>query len=397
MSPDYVQYNPDHPVNASVLAGMYRSWSLGDYDPDDPYTENPRIKKIRSKFANTLRDDLHGWVALSTPNNGVIFAVIDLVDRCAALRLPPDAIEQSLVKGAVRSAFVSNADQRSRSNSDTRKTEHFHQPVSMGDDWVILENYERFDDAWWHSAYNHTAQIEPYIAIDSPERRAAMEAAAAKLDRQKQLSNGIDLRGKSDLDGAIAIFTTLIENNPAYIPAYLERADTYQRQGKVNEAIADLSHVIELDPTHEEAYHHRAEYEKASGAMDAALADYQKAVELMSHEDFFYSLDQGYIAKMFEEKGNLDAAIATYTTMIETISAQNEIADKYERRASLYTQQQRYSKAVADYERAFEIWKGLATAKPHSGYANANSMKHLDELNEEIARLTALQGNSGPG
>jgi predicted Zn-dependent protease len=69
--------------------------------------------------------------------------------------------------------------------------------------------------------------------------------------------------GKTDL--ALTEFTTLIEHNPAYVPAYQMSAQTLAKQGRTEEAIARLNEGI--------AAAHRTNNAHAASEMQALLDD----------------------------------------------------------------------------------------------------------------------------
>ena len=59
---------------------------------------------------------------------------------------------------------------------------------------------------------------------------------------------GILLRDKGDVDGAIAAYTEAIRLNPQNAQPYSDRGRAYLRKGESDKAIADCNQAIQLDP-----------------------------------------------------------------------------------------------------------------------------------------------------
>ncbi|XP_074108128.1 tetratricopeptide repeat domain 1 [Cotesia typhae] len=77
-----------------------------------------------------------------------------------------------------------------------------------------------------------------------PEQRAILYAnrAAAKAK-------------DDDKESAIKDCTKAVELNPAYLKAYLRRAQLYEQTDNLDQSLADYKKILELDPGHSEAHH----------------------------------------------------------------------------------------------------------------------------------------------
>lgn len=74
-----------------------------------------------------------------------------------------------------------------------------------------------------------------------------------KVDPTAALNVGIDLYNKKDLDGALAKFNRVVEENPSLPDGYYYRGLVFLNQGKNAEAIADFKKLLELAPDYSQA------------------------------------------------------------------------------------------------------------------------------------------------
>lgn len=85
---------------------------------------------------------------------------------------------------------------------------------------------------------------------------------------------------QTDIQKAIDDFNKVIEKNPCYDGAYLNRANCYDLLNKNDLAIADYSKAIELNPNSAETYGNRgAAYAKIRD-VDRAILDYNKSISI---------------------------------------------------------------------------------------------------------------------
>ena len=91
---------------------------------------------------------------------------------------------------------------------------------------------------------------------------------------------GIDEFVDQNYNAAIADFTRAIEIDPAFVPAYTNRAAVKYETGDYDGAIEDDTRAIELEPQNSMVYGLRATSENAQGNYAQAIADWQKEIEL---------------------------------------------------------------------------------------------------------------------
>ena len=85
-----------------------------------------------------------------------------------------------------------------------------------------------------------------------------------------------------------------LTQEPSSASAYVERGDSYQEQGKHEEAIADYTKAIELDPNYTVAYKNRGWIYYLQENYEQAIADYAKVIELDDRNSLAYN-NRGYI------------------------------------------------------------------------------------------------------
>lgn len=85
---------------------------------------------------------------------------------------------------------------------------------------------------------------------------------------------------QGNLDGAIALFSQLIDRNPANATDYNNRGLVYFQNGQHPEAIADYNTALRLNPNSGSIYNNRANYYAAQGRLLDAILDYNTAIEL---------------------------------------------------------------------------------------------------------------------
>ncbi|CAD6211946.1 GSCOCG00003912001-RA-CDS [Cotesia congregata] len=77
------------------------------------------------------------------------------------------------------------------------------------------------------------------------------------VDEERLKDREVDLseEEKEDKESAIKDCTKAVELNPAYLKAYLRRAQLYEQTDNLDQSLADYKKILELDPGHSEAHH----------------------------------------------------------------------------------------------------------------------------------------------
>ena len=102
------------------------------------------------------------------------------------------------------------------------------------------------------------------------------------------------LKYETDLDSAIADFTSAIQLNP--IPdilanLYLARGCGYGEKGDNEHAVADYSEAIRLKPTMVDTYEMRGRAYKRLKFYDQAISDYSQGIQLESNRSVFIVIE----------------------------------------------------------------------------------------------------------
>jgi serine/threonine protein kinase/tetratricopeptide (TPR) repeat protein len=186
--------------------------------------------------------------------------------------------------------------------------------------------------------------------------------AKAWVDR-----GGAKLR-KGDLDGAIADETKAIELDPGRALAWSNRAFARRRKGDPEGAIADATKAIELAPGLAVAWRARGEArcDTPDLDLDGAVSDLTKAIEVDPTHAHTWAIRAGARSR----KGDLDGAIADATKAIELDS---RLADAWVNRGTARETKGDFDGAIEDSTKAIELDPGNANA--WGSRSNARSRK----------------------
>jgi len=156
-----------------------------------------------------------------------------------------------------------------------------------------------------------------------------------------------DLRADlGDYHGAVSDYTAILVRQPFQAKLFLNRGNARRAIGELTEAIKDYDHAVRLDPKDALAWTNRAEARRKLGQFAAAISDYDEALKLKPNDvgtevrraltkieagrpadaiaDLNHALERSprqpallhSRGRAHQAKGDLDAAIADYTTLI---------------------------------------------------------------------------------
>ncbi|MBL4735121.1 MAG: tetratricopeptide repeat protein [Flavobacteriales bacterium] len=91
-----------------------------------------------------------------------------------------------------------------------------------------------------------------------------------------------------DMDGAIEVYTKVLEVDSTFIVAYISRGSAYVDLKKYDLAIADYDKAEELEPDNARIYAYRGRAYYDSEQHDKAMNDYNKALNLDSNFGYAY-------------------------------------------------------------------------------------------------------------
>ncbi len=91
---------------------------------------------------------------------------------------------------------------------------------------------------------------------------------------------GILFARQAQYENAIAQFSRAIQRSPAFVDAYLNRAQVYIAIGNLGQAVSDFTRVAEIRPRCTDALRQCGRLHLAMSQYDEALADMEKVVEI---------------------------------------------------------------------------------------------------------------------
>ncbi len=98
------------------------------------------------------------------------------------------------------------------------------------------------------------------------------------------LIQGMEKGIKGDYQGAIALFTEVLQSDPEEVEAYYNRGIAYAKINNYQAALDDFSKALTLNQTMPDIYIERAKVYLQLGDQNAAIADLQKAKTLLKQQ-----------------------------------------------------------------------------------------------------------------
>lgn len=151
--------------------------------------------------------------------------------------------------------------------------------------------------------------------------------------------------------GAIEDLNYAIKSDKSNIKAYYLRAICFTKMDDPDNALKDFNKVLELDPNYKEAYLNRAFYVKVQKEQyKEAIDDYNSFIGLNTNGDNSYALNnRGYAYYMLQD---YDAAIDDINASLE-INQANSFA--FKNRALVYIAVDSLSLACDDLQKAIDL------------------------------------------
>jgi len=89
-----------------------------------------------------------------------------------------------------------------------------------------------------------------------------------------------------DLEGALGVYSAIIEDDPDEPAAYNNRGRLYFERGRLEDASADFEAAIALDPGYSTPYFNRGNLRAARGDVDGGADDIRRAAKLNPEKTF---------------------------------------------------------------------------------------------------------------
>jgi tetratricopeptide (TPR) repeat protein len=154
---------------------------------------------------------------------------------------------------------------------------------------------------------------------------------------------------------AIGAFTDAIRLDPAYAPAYSERAWAHHLRGVADLALADCDKALQLDPRLGTAYCHRAAALCSMGQLTKAIADCDTALRLDPSSARAYWV-RGHAHLL---QGDADRAVLDCD---EAIWLDRRLPEAHLYRGQSFAHKGDHDRAIADYTQALRLDPRLAEA-----------------------------------
>ncbi len=206
---------------------------------------------------------------------------------------------------------------------------------------------------------------------------------------QSKIDQGIQSYESGDYNGAIEIFTSILEQVPNSFIAYNARGSAYEAIGEYDKAMDDFTKSIEFGNTFPYPYYNRGRLYATFGQYDEALVDMQKSIE-NSIEGFGYRAN-GNIGLIYHKMAEYDQALAAFAESISFNT--DERADVYYLRGETYTALEDYEAAIADYLAAIERYSSYNKAYQSLGYAYYKTDR-LDQATQNLNQALEISPDS---
>lgn len=185
--------------------------------------------------------------------------------------------------------------------------------------------------------YQDCMEMKYGYVRESKKTQASTKAIVEAMSKSRQ----------GDTEGAIALLTKALQEDPSDVYAYVFRGGLYGCQKLYDKAIADFDSVIVIEPENAAAYMGRGAVYKETNKYDLAISDYTKAINLSP--EYFYSAkskrfaevdEKEFISSAFEDRGwaycqknDFDNAIADYTRAMDGNTDAKTLETNYYNRA----------------------------------------------------------------
>jgi len=169
----------------------------------------------------------------------------------------------------------------------------------------------------------------------------------------------------------INYFSTALELNPRFAPAYEKRGLHYYFQGKYDKVIEDFTHFIRLTPDKADAHRMLGMAYLKINNHEKAIVNFDRALDLEPEMKGVL----GYRAEAFRMIGQLDEAIDDSSKALAMEGDLQILSDVYRTRAKAYLELDQEVLANDDLKRAAQIDPRYFFYRYVSGYADLEDMR----------------------
>ena len=154
---------------------------------------------------------------------------------------------------------------------------------------------------------------------------------------------------------AVELYTRVLDIDPKYAAAYINRGNAKQSLGNLQGAIRDYDEAIDLDPNNAAAYFIRGFLKQTLGDLRGAIEDYDKSIKIDPEYDAVY-FSRGFAKQTLED---LQGAIEDYD---EAINLNPTDVASYSNRGIAKVILRNFACDIEDFDKAIEINPSNAVA-----------------------------------
>ncbi|MBN2491410.1 MAG: tetratricopeptide repeat protein [Planctomycetes bacterium] len=225
----------------------------------------------------------------------------------------------------------------------------------------VLEDLEKLDDA--QAAYRKAIELDPYLAdahvhlgltlkkSGRPDAAVAEYEKALRVDPEHPVAHlnlGVIFADRGDLDQAVVAFRRAILARPDYVDAHNDLGALLARRGDLEGAAASFRRALELEPNNVKALLLLGRVLTESGKPGEAAEYVEKALRIRP-DDFEALTSLGAI--WTDHLGDREKGLA-YVRKAASVNPENAIA--HFNLGVTLAQEERYAKAIAEFEAAIE-------------------------------------------
>jgi tetratricopeptide (TPR) repeat protein len=221
-------------------------------------------------------------------------------------------------------------------------------------------------------------------SLESIHKALLVNPDAAEL----QLRKGILLRQRDRFTESIEVLNHLKENNPLWLPAYMELSTTYRMNGLYEEAIQVLQAAKQHFPQHTVVRFWLADAYREAEKPEQAREENQQIIDMEPDDP----LNWKQLAELAIDADRYDEADEAYTKALQL----KETADYYMRRSFSRYMADRYEEAMMDIQSAVKLDESIMKLSK-TAYALGElyiGMENWALAEAEYSRALALEPNN---
>lgn len=200
---------------------------------------------------------------------------------------------------------------------------------------------------------------------------------------------GIIFKEQRNFEKSIADFTKVIQIDPSFWKAYVNRADAFILTNETEKAYEDALSVLKIKPNNPNALFYKA-YINSNYKKEyiSALSDFNKLDKDLPNEPNLF-LHRGLIYLLYLEKPDIDKALEDFNKTI-SLSPDSELAHLH--RGYIYFKKENYDLALTDYNKTLEVnpksesayyYRSIAYYKKENYNAAISDLTKIIEINNQ--------------